>query len=100
MAWSKEPGAQRDLPPGWWSIVKRIKKRDKDRCTWRLPSGKRCPRKGTEVDHIDDPEDHGDANLRLLCTHHHKRRTGEQALAARTGPKLEPRTETHPGRLR
>lgn len=95
MAW----GRGRDLPADWHRIVTRIKVRDKNRCTWVMKSGRRCPRRGTEVDHVGDPADHSDRNLRLLCEAHHKRRTQEQALAARTR-KPPKRPQRHPGSLR
>lgn len=50
-----------ELPPDWASTKRRIKKRD----------GHRCVKCGStqqlEVDHINDPHDHHDANLQTLC---------------------------------
>lgn len=100
MAWSNEPGAQRDLPADWWRLVALCKKKAGGRCEWRLPSGKRCPRPGKDADHIGDKDDHRIENLRLLCDHHHKKRTSAQALAARVGPPIQLREERHPGRLK
>lgn len=100
MAWSREPGAQRDLPPNWWKLVAETKRLAGGRCQWRLPSGKRCPRDGTDADHIGNNEDHSQGNLRWLCSFHHKKRTSAQALAARVGPPKKVREEQHPGRLR
>jgi len=99
MTWGDEKG--RDLPPNWESeIVPAIKKRDKGRCRWVLPSGKRCPRPGTDVDHAGDPGDHRLSKLRLLCGHHHGIRTarqGNQARAQRKAKKLRG-AEDHPNR--
>lgn len=97
MTWGDEKG--RDLPPNWETeIVPAIKERDKNRCRWILPSGKRCPRKGTDVDHAGDPDDHRLHKLRLLCSFHHNKRTsmqGRQARAARKAKKFRP-GEEHP----
>lgn len=100
MAWSNAPGAQRDLPANWWSLTRETKRLAGGRCQQRLPSGKRCPRPGTDADHIGASDDHSQANLRWLCSDHHKKRTSAQALAARVGPPIQLRTEQHPGRLK
>lgn len=88
------------LPANWASeIVPRIKKRDGGRCTWWLPSKKRCPRKGTDVDHRRPGDDHSDFNLQLLCNHHHLMKTANdnrRATAARKASKYRP-AEKHPG---
>lgn len=89
------------LPADWSSIVKRIKARDGNRCRWRLPSGVRCPRKGTDVDHRYSPTNHADSALWLLCDHHHKRKTAREAAAGRRKRReIKPRREEgQPGRL-
>lgn len=99
MTWGSEKG--RDLPPDWESrIVPAIKARDGGRCKWRLPSGQRCPRPGTDVDHMGDPDDHRLFSLRLLCGHHHDKRTAKQGAAARRERKAKKfrRDEEHPNR--
>jgi 5-methylcytosine-specific restriction protein A len=99
MTWGDEKG--RDLPPNWESeIVPAIKKRDNGQCRWRLPSGKRCPRRGTDVDHIGDPDDHRLIKLRLLCAFHHGKRTAKQGFQARMERKQKKfrRGEDHPNR--
>jgi 5-methylcytosine-specific restriction protein A len=99
VTWGEEKG--RALPSNWESeIVPAIKKRDKGQCRWVLPSGKRCPRRGVEVDHVGDPDDHRLIKLRLLCVFHHGRRTskqGHQAKAQRKAQKFR-RSEDHPNR--
>lgn len=100
MPWSTSD-RRSQLPPDWPVIVARIKKRDQNRCRWKLPSGKRCPRRGTDVDHKVPGNDHRDANLQLLCEEHHKAKSAREGHAARWGRQKVPlRTERQPGRLR
>lgn len=99
MTWGDEKG--RELPSNWESqIVPDIKKRDGGRCRWILPSKRRCPRAGVEVDHIGDPDDHSYRNLRLLCVFHHGKRTARQGIAARAARKAKKFRpgEDHPNR--
>lgn len=99
MTWGSEKG--RELPPNWESeIVPAVKLRDGGRCKWILPSGQRCPRPGTDVDHRGDPDNHSLRNLRLLCGFHHGRRTAKQGLQARAERKAKKfrRGEEHPNR--
>lgn len=87
------------LPVDWATKVRpRILRRDGHRCTW-IENGKRCPQRATDVDHVGDPLDHSDANLRALCGTHHDRRSsaqGNAAKAARRAARLRP-PEPHPG---
>lgn len=91
------------LPSNWFTeLVPFVKKRDGGRCTWRLPSGKRCPRPGTDVDHRVAGDDHSPGNLQLLCEHHHAKKTageGRRAKAAKKASRYRP-TEEHPGQVR
>lgn len=90
------------LPDNWAEL--RIKRLiwDQYRCTWRLPSGRRCPRRATEVDHRVNNDDDSITNLRSLCPHHHAQkssREGAQAKQqARDKGKRPP--ERHPGERR
>jgi hypothetical protein len=86
------------LPANWAQLVKGVKIRDKGQCRWRLPSGARCPRPGTEVDHIKNDDDHSFGNLRLLCAHHHGKKTASEAWQGkrRKRPPRRPE-EQHPG---
>lgn len=87
--------------PGDWA-KRRAKQLAKDghRCTWRLPSGARCPRPATDVDHIDEKTDDHD-RLQSLCATHHATKT---ALAAarfkreHRQKRFRP-AEDHPGTL-
>ena len=99
MAWE---GSNRrsELPPDWAKIRARILKRDGGRCTWKLPSGARCPRGARDVDHVNQSrnDDHSDANLQSLCPTHHAQKTSKEGFAGRRkgrGPKRPP--EKHPG---
>jgi 5-methylcytosine-specific restriction protein A len=100
MTWGAEKG--RELPPNWESeIVPAVKLRDGGRCRWVLDKSKtRCPRKGTDVDHIGDPDNHSLRNLRLLCRFHHDKRTAKQGFFAREQRKAKKLRsgEEHPNR--
>lgn len=100
MAWETSDRRER-LPDDWPSLVAQVKKRDGGKCTWRLPSGARCPRPGRDVDHRVAGDDHRLRNLQLLCGTHHDRKTQREAWAGRTRPKVKKRpSEAQPGRLR
>lgn len=90
------------LPKGWQSTIRPgILKRDGHACTW-MDGGIRCNQPATDVDHIGDPTDHSDANLRSLCGPHHRRRSSSQggaAAAAKRIPRTRP-SEKHPGLIR
>lgn len=97
MAWEGSDRRSR-LPTNWSALVKQVWERDKGQCTWRLPSGKRCPRRGAEVDHRVNNDDHSLRNLQLLCAHHHGRKTQREAWSGRTRRKSPGRApEKHPG---
>lgn len=110
------PGSWRTapLPHDWPATRTRIKQRDGQHCTWiyTQPDGghplmpgasthpDRCTWRAKDVDHIGDPADHSDANLRALCSWHHKRRTARQANAAKVSIPTQKRPpEKHPGLL-
>lgn len=87
------------LPPDWPHLRAARLKIDGHRCTWRLPSGKRCPRTATDVDHRIPGDDHGMRNLQSLCPHHHglkSAREGAQGRRKRRTATKRP-TERHPG---
>ena len=101
MAWESSDRRSR-LPSNWSSIVAQVKKRDGGRCTWRLPSGARCPRPGTDVDHSEPGDNHALSNLQLLCHHHHEKKTQRESWAGRYGKKKarrRKREDRHPGML-
>ena len=89
------------LPSNWSQLVKTVKERDEGRCRWILPSGNRCPRPGTDVDHRRNDDNHDLSNLWLLCRHHHDKKTAREAWAGKfqkrkPGPSGK-RQDPHPG---
>lgn len=90
-----------ELPKDWSAIRRRILERDGGRCTWIMPSGRRCKTAATDVDHIGDKHDHGDDNLRSLCGFHHDLHTADQAGTARgkRANAFRRPPEQHPGLL-
>lgn len=83
------------LPPDWKTRRARVWLRDHGRCQWPTGDGGRCLKVARDVDHIADPDDHTDANLRCLCGPHHTAKTQAEALAGRVHLFREP--ERHPG---
>lgn len=108
MGWETSDRRER-LPADWPAIVGRIKRRARrtsklgiNQCERRLPSGKRCPRLGTDVDHVIPGDNHAETNLQLLCPTHHERKTVKEAAEGRRAfkrSKYRP-SEEHPGGLR
>ena len=95
-------GSQRrdELPDNWPELRREVIRRARGQCEWRLPkTGKRCPRRGTDVDHFGGKHDH--TKLRLLCTEHHAKHTAKQAKEARIAFKRRGRraSEAHPGSM-
>ena len=93
------------LPSNWTSIVKRIRARDGERCTWVYRvEGEHARCAATtrlEVDHIRNNDDHSEANLRTLCHDHHAQKTQSESWASRSknlakAKKKFRRTEEHP----
>jgi len=98
MAWETSDRSDR-LPPDWKNLVKKVWARDRGRCTWKLRSGARCPRKGADVDHRKNNDDHSLSNLQLLCRHHHDKKTQREAwMGKQKRSKVRARREErHPG---
>jgi 5-methylcytosine-specific restriction protein A len=100
MAWESSDRASR-LPADWKDRVRKVWDRAGKQCEWRLPSGKRCPRPGADVDHIRNDDNHSLGNLRLLCRHHHDKKTQREAWVGKSKRKPSKRREEEsPGRLR
>lgn len=96
--WADRPHG-RTLPPDWGRTRRRILRRD-PHCTLQ---DRGCTQVSTEVDHIGDPDEHHDSNLRGVCHPCHTKRTARQAAAGRAEararrPRNRP-TEPHPGLL-
>lgn len=100
MAWENSDRRLR-LPTDWKQRVAAVWKRDGGRCTWKLPSGARCPRPGADVDHIRNDDNHDLRNLRLLCRHHHDKKTQWESRMGRQRRKSRKRPEeARPGKIR
>ncbi len=97
MAWEGSTRRQR-LPRDWPRIVRRIKRRDKGVCVARYSDGRQCGLPGTDVDHIAPGDDHSDANLQLLCSWHHRRKSAAEGgtAAGLTRVRTARPTPTHP----
>ncbi|MDQ3276476.1 MAG: hypothetical protein M3Q39_15985 [Actinomycetota bacterium] len=97
MPWDRRPGTRRALPRNWGALVAQTRKKAGGQCEAIMPSGHRCPRKGSECHHSGDPTDH--TALQWLCTRHHAIETARQAAAAKSRTtKRQPKP--HPGSLR
>jgi 5-methylcytosine-specific restriction protein A len=91
------------LPANWPRLRAKRLEIDGHRCTWRLPSGKRCPRAATEVDHkVAMSDDHRIQALQSLCSDHHAKKTVQDARKGKAAKKASRRRppEDPPGRLR
>lgn len=92
---SSQTDRRSQLPADWQSRIRpAVIARDSGRCRW-IENNARCAERGTDVDHIRDPDDHRLENLRLLCAGHHARRTSAQGHAAKKAWKNR-NVERHP----
>lgn len=101
MSWDGSDRKSR-LPKNWPVLVSQTKKRAGGRCEWRLKSGKRCPRAGSDCDHKRAGDNHDLSNLQWLCAHHHGVKSsleGRQAQRAKKALRRRP-PEAMPGRVR
>lgn len=96
MAWAGSTRRAR-LPKDWPRIRRRIIRRDRV-CVWPMSDGTLCSAVGTDVDHIVPGDDHSDANLRLLCTWHHRQKSSSEGgtAAALTRVRTARPVPTHP----
>lgn len=102
MAW--EGSDRRDRLPADWPARRAAQlELDGHRCRWRLRSGVRCPRRATEVDHIEEKADRHEVgkDLQSLCAHHHGLKTTAAAARFRRqkAQKRYRKPEEHPGAL-
>lgn len=99
MGWETSKRRER-LPSNWKQLCDAVHLRSGGRCEFRLPSGKRCPRKADGgVDHEIPNDDHSLTNLRDSCKHHHGKKSSAEGLAARmknSGPVKRFNQERHP----
>lgn len=93
----KNSTRRQQLPSNWTNLRNKVIRRDNGRCVL-------CGDPGTDVDHIVPGDNHSLANLRLLCSPCHGKKTAQEggaALAAKRraiNSRLR-RTESHPGLL-
>ena len=109
------------LPPDWATRIRpAILERDNHQCAWLgdldndgRPTDyiaavhlgvvhqclNRCIARADDVDHIGDPQDHAQDNLRALCSRHHNHRSSRQGNTARAALRTQLRRppEPHPG---
>lgn len=97
MAWDTSTRRAR-LPKGWARHYRTpVLERDGHRCRIQRPG---CTGTATEVDHIKPGDDHSLTNLQAACTWCHRKKTDDEAAAARAAtPALTTKrpTESHPG---
>lgn len=99
MGWETSDRKDR-LPEGWEAIIRpAVLRRCGYQCEARLPSGLRCPRRATDVDHRVPGNDHRPENLQGLCSHHHGKKSSKEGLEARRVVKAAKKRpqEGHPG---
>lgn len=87
------------LPKNWADIRKVVKARAGGRCEKLLPSGARCPRRGTDADHVTDPDNHDPSALEWTCSYHHGKKSSQEGAAAKakTAALWKRQPEGHPG---
>lgn len=94
MPWDSSTRRAR-LPSDWATRRLRVLRRDGYACQHRDdPHAPKCLAPASEVDHIERGDDHAEANLRAICTRHHKAKTQAEAIAARLRRRPP---ERHPG---
>lgn len=98
--WGPESGRTSPLPKAWPKIRANVLRRDKHQCQHiREDTGRKCLARATDVDHIDDPNDHTHANLQSLCGWHHNQKTAKQGGTAAAKKRGRITRESHPGFL-
>ena len=97
----RSPRSKR-LPADWEKRRRVVLERDGFKCQWRLSGGGVCGAPATDVDHEVPNDDDSFANLRALCSEHHRHKTGGEggrgywAAVKRSRGKFV-RVEKHPG---
>jgi len=87
------------LPPDWAARRAAVWDRDGGLCRWPDSASGVCGAPGSDVDHIDDRDNHDLTNLQVLCSWHHNRKSSRQGNAARWQHRDRRPTESHPGMI-
>jgi 5-methylcytosine-specific restriction protein A len=87
---------RRRLPANWQALRLNVLRRDNHTCRWTT-NGQHCGAPATEVDHIHRTAGDDMANLRALCTWHHRRKSSAEGNASRTRLTSRRTPEPHPG---
>lgn len=96
MAWSTS-NRRATLPPDWDTIRLPILIRDHYQCQHvRTDTGRICGAHTTQVDHIDPDGGDQPANLRALCTWHHRIKSSSEGGRAKAAAAARP-AALHPG---
>lgn len=84
MPWSTSD-RKSQLPADWEQIRKRVGDRDGWKCQMPRASrgGRICGQPARDCDHRDDPHDHRDSALWMLCRFHHTGKTQQESADAR-----------------
>jgi 5-methylcytosine-specific restriction enzyme A len=97
--WARNSTRRASLPKSWWRLRWQVLERDGHQCQIQIEG--RCIGRATEVDHVEDRDDH--SRLRAACQPCHAHRSAQQggqaagkARAARLGARKRP-PERHPG---
>jgi hypothetical protein len=81
--WQGSDRRQR-LPDNWPTLAREVHKRSGWQCEFKLPSGRRCPRRADGgVDHIQNDDNHDLKNLRDTCHHHHGKKSSQEGATAK-----------------
>lgn len=96
MSWESSDRRLR-LPSDWQERRQFVAARASYRCEAMLNDGTRCPAMGTDCDHVVRGDNHDVSNLQWLCQWHHKRKTNNEAAAARLSKKKSEYKPPHPG---
>lgn len=83
MGWNSSNRKSR-LPSDWSARRARVGRRDSWCCQAELASGFQCLEPGNQIDHINRFGGDDDENLQVLCEYHHKIKSSQEGVQART----------------
>lgn len=72
-----------ELPADWDQRRQRVGDRDRWKCQWPRSSRGICGSPANQCDHRDDPHDHREESLWMLCEWHHKGKTQQESAESR-----------------